>query len=524
MDIWQQPLTSAGLGHEIWQMNASGDAAFADLYDEAYRQATARGLPHALAQDAAMQTAKGGISSRHAMPDAWGDGRTINLGGGLQKPVYPGPPSWGFEGGSGLDPETARRARMTESLLVEARNQRLNPSIAGLMPQPVVARLNPQAMPIQGRAIGVDDGLGFDPLALAGGTTGANAAKIESTLAGLQQQPQQQGSGGPGLNPLDAGMMAADLASTALGGAGSPQLPLTNSASSFAPQPVVARLGLTRDALEGSLGTRAATAAPSFAPQPVVARLNLQPDVIATAGGGAAVPEPPNVSGGGAGTSTAKGNATIARQAARRGGGKGFLGTVDDFIARPGQSIGIAAEGGVRNVAAMAHKAGMPGTAGMLKGLAPAARWAAPVGLFAATTGLPAVMGAMEGNEKAGIGGGVLQGGGALAGAAIGQALIPIPVVGAGIGAMVGNAVGGGLTSGAQMFVEKAQQGDTGFMGGIGRALDPFIDTAYEKEQKAVQQQLNSPAMQAVRQQERARQERVRADQMEALLMQSYLR
>jgi hypothetical protein len=197
------------------------------------------------------------------------------------------------------------------------------------------------------------------------------------------------------------------------------------------------------------------------------------------------------------------------------------LGTVDDFVARPGQSIGIAAEGGVRNVAAMAQKAGMPGTAGMLKGLAPAARWAAPVGLFAATTGLPAAMGAMEGNEKAGIGGGVLQGGGALAGAAIGQALIPIPVVGAGIGAMVGSAVGGGLTSGAQALAEKGQQGDTGFMGNIGRALDPFIDTTYEREQKAVMQQMNSPAMRAIAQQEETRRLQAANQQREQVLMQA---
>jgi len=90
-----------------------------------------------------------------------------------------------------------------------------------------------------------------------------------------------------------------------------------------------------------------------------------------------------------------------------------------------------------------------------------------------------------EGNEKAGVGGAALQGGGALAGAAIGQALIPIPVVGAGIGAMVGNAIGGGLTGGAQALAEQSQKGTGGLIGGIGAALDPFIDTQFEREQKA---------------------------------------
>ena len=374
------------------------------------------------------------------------------------------------------------------------------------------------------------DLLAFTP----GATAGTNAAKIESTLAGLQQQPQQQGSGGPGLNPLDAGMLAADLTANTLpltqGPVGAPD------AAQAAVQRTAASRGIVADPW-GEPTVPSRLAAPP-APGPAVRMIDELPtgmgptplhrSVAASVPEAVAALDAPvvaDVSGGGPGTSTAKGNATIARQAAKRaGGGKGFLGTVDDFISTPGQSVGAVAQGGVRNAAAMASKAGMPGTAAMLKGLAPAARWAAPVGLFAATTGLPAVMGAMEGNEKAGVGGAVLQGGGALAGAAIGQALIPIPVVGAGIGAMVGNAVGSGLTGLAQGAVEKAQMGDSSFVGGIGRALDPFIDTDYEKEQKAVMQQMNSPAMQAVRQQERARQERARAEQMEALLMQSYLR
>ena len=159
----------------------------------------------------------------------------------------------------------------------------------------------------------------------------------------------------------------------------------------------------------------------------------------------------------------------------------------------------------------------------MAKNLAPVARWAAPAAAFGGTFALPAITGALSGNETAGAAGAALQGGSALAGAAIGQALIPIPFVGAAIGSMAGNAIGGGLASGAANLVEKSQAGDTGFMGSIGQALDPFVDTAFEKEQKAVMQQMNSPAMREIKQQERTRMEQARAQQAQQLLMQSYM-
>ena len=416
------------------------------------------------------------------------------------RPIYPGPTPWNFQVGNGLDIESTRRARMTEDLLVSARHdalaRRRQREIAGLEAGPLSfgpgmhAGVTPQLPPqLLGRAVGVDDGMGYDAMALSGG----NAAKINGALAGAQQQLMQPTSGGMGLNPVQAGMAAADMGGTAM---------------SLMPQPVVARSGFARTA----------TAVPAAA----AGSINLDAPMPARVSAGPALSlETPNVSGGGPGTSTAQGNAAIARKLS---GGKGMLSSLDDFISAPGHSIGRAAEGGVRNAAAMAHKAGMPGTAGMLKGLAPAARWAAPVAGFAATTGLPAVMGAIEGGQKAGTGGAVLQGGGALAGALIGQALIPVPFLGAGIGSMIGGAIGSGLTGGAQALAEQGQMGNTGLLGDLGRAVDPFIDTSFEREQKAVQQQLNSPAMQAIRQQETARQEQARADQMRAVLMQSYLR
>jgi len=231
----------------------------------------------------------------------------------------------------------------------------------------------------------------------------------------------------------------------------------------------------------------------------------------------------PNVSGGGPGTSTAKGAANVANQVGKRAASNGFLEGLDSFLTHPAQSIGVASQQGMRDVSAALSRRGMPGLAGMAKNLAPVARWAAPAAAVGGTFVLPAVTGAMEGNETAGTGGAVLQGGSALAGAAIGQAFIPIPVVGAVIGSMAGNAIGSGLAQGAAGAVEKAQQGDTGFIGNIGRALDPFVDSAFEKEQKAVMQQMNSPAMRQIQEQERTRAAQARAQQAQQLLMQSYL-
>lgn len=228
-----------------------------------------------------------------------------------------------------------------------------------------------------------------------------------------------------------------------------------------------------------SLGFRAAAGAPPGSP----------PD------------EPPNMSDGGPGTSSAKGQAAINRGRAKRGMVEGL----DSFLAFPAQGVGVATEQGLRDAAAMAYRKGFRNVGGMLKGASGMARWAAPAGAFAATTGLPAVLGAIEGGETAGVGGAAIQGGAALAGGLIGQAMIPVPFLGAAVGSAVGGFLGGGLTKGAVSAVEKAQAGDSGTMGAVGRGLDAFIDTPFEKEQKAILQQMNSPAMQAVRMQEETR-------------------
>jgi hypothetical protein len=425
-----------------------------------------------------------------------------------QRPSYSGPAAWSFEAGNGLTAEEAIQAKASERRQVQKRNAELNArrmgevtsleAGPGLLGAGAMAGVTPQLPPalVAGRPIGVDDGLGFDPLALA--TAGANPYKIESSLSSPVSQPQRQSSGGVSLDPLSAGMAAVDMATSVLPLAGGQST--VPPAPSLTPQAVVARTGLTRDSIEAAIGRR--TPAPA----------DIAPDVAPV----------PNVSGGGPGTSSAKGADTIARQAAKRGGNE-LLGNLDSFLTNPAGASGKAAEGGLRNVSAALHRRGMPGLAGMAKSLAPVARWGVPAAALAGTTVLPAAFGAMEGNEKAGTAGAVLQGGSALAGAAIGQALIPIPGVGAVIGSMAGNAIGGGLASGAASVVEKAQAGDTGFMGNIGRALDPFVDTAFEKEQKAVLQQMNSPAMQLIQEQQRTREAQARASQARQVLMQSYM-
>jgi len=368
------------------------------------------------------------------------------------------------------------------------------------------------------------DLLAFTP----GATAGTNAAKIESTLAGLQQQPQQQGSGGPGLTPLDAGMMAADVVATA-----GDVLPLVRES---VPAPDAAQAAVQRTAAGRGMAADP-WGEPTVPPRRSVA--SAQPltagsgDINLDAPGGGPVSYGPeiNVSGGGPGTDSRKNDPLIEQQKQKRAraSGKGLVQGADAALGTLDLGIGRMAQKGLQRTGAMARDAGWKNLGGALFRAGGAARVLAPVAAVGGAV-LPAAMGALEGYEQAGAGGALIQGGagaaGALAGGAIGTAILPGigTVIGAGLGSMLGSGAGTGLTGLAQGAVEKAQMGDTGLMGGIGRALDPLIETDFEKEQKAVQQQLNSPAMQAVRQQERARQERVRADQMEALLMQSYLR
>jgi len=487
-----------------------------DLTEQAYRTLRSQGLSEE--QAAAVLQHRNTRQSRTGL-SLWDPTRL------QQRPAYSGPAPWNFKVGNGLTAEEAIQAKATERRQVQKRNAELNvrrmgeatalETGPGFLGAGAMAGVTPQLPPAlaAGRPIGVDDGLGFDPLALA--TAGANPLKIDSTLSSPSSQPMQRGSGGASLDPLQASLAAVDMASSVL--------PLTGGQStvppapSLVPQPVAAS-----DAIEEAVGRRVLPPNPGSinldaGPTSQYGRVDAGPDISLT--------ETPNVSGGGPGTSTAKGEATVARQAAKRGG----LGLVDDALGAPDLGIGGMAQRGLQRAGAAARSGGMKNLGNALYRAGGAARVLAPAAAFGGAV-LPAVFGAMDGYGQAGTGGALIQGGtgaaGALAGGAIGTAILPGvgTVIGAGIGSMLGSGAGSGLTGLAQGAVEKAQMGDTGFMGGIGRALDPLIETDFEKEQKAVLQQMNSPAMQAIRQQERTRQEIARADQAEALLMQAYLR
>lgn len=315
--------------------------------------------------------------------------------------------------------------------------------------------------------------------------TALASGSIDSARA--QRADVTQGSGGL-TTAVDALGMAADLAGSTL--------PLTPPAPSVS--------------------------APSVPP----AGPHIQAGYAETAG----AVDLPNVSDGGPGTSTAKGEDTIRKQVAKRaGGGKDFAAAADSALGAFDLGIGEVARDGLHRAGAAARSAGMPKLGRGLYRLGSAARFAAPA-LAVGGAVLPAAMGAMEGFNQAGVGGAAIQGGtglgGAALGAAIGSAFLPGvgTVIGAGLGSMAGSGIGSALTSGAVGLVEKGQTGDRSVFGAIGRALDPVIDTAFEKEQKAALQQMNSPAMQEIRAQERARMERARALQAEQMLMQASMR
>ena len=138
------------------------------------------------------------------------------------------------------------------------------------------------------------------------------------------------------------------------------------------------------------------------------------------------------------------------------------------------------------------------------------------------------VMGAMEGAQS-GSGGAAIQGGASVTGAVIGGMIgSAVPglgtAIGAGIGGMIGNAAGGMGRQAAVSAVSAAQGGDTGLAGQIGRSLDGVIDTPMEVESRQMVAQMNSPAVLAIKAEERQRSAAQRAQMAQDLLMQAYAR
>ena len=387
-----------------------------------------------------------------------------------------------------------------------------------------------------------------------------NAAKIEGAIAGTQSQTMAPGSGGPvltapgasadnGVNRPAAGAAAGDGISAldvAVLGAESLADPIVNNVSDGGPGTSTAK---GNSAIDAKLNQRinaflARNGVTPVTPYQLPLRTGMSagttaaaPATAAAAGGGSPPNNPPNNppdtplddlvddAANPAGRAPGSGNPRGGRaQRTRPGAGQ----TMDAILSAPDLGLGYGADKMMRRAGAAARNAGMNNVGRALFRAGGAARVLAPAAALASPL-IPAAMGAVEGYADAGAGGAVIQGGsglaGAAAGAAIGSFILPGigTVIGGGLGAMLGGEAGKGITGLAKGAVDAAQGGDTGLMGQIGRTLDPVIDSEYERQQRQVMRDMNSPAMKAIELQQQRREAQARADRAQALLMQSYL-
>jgi hypothetical protein len=311
-----------------------------------------------------------------------------------------------------------------------------------------------------------------------------------------------------GINPgpalADVALSAAELTVNPAG-PGPRQTPLTGGAPRKAAD-IRQTAGRLNNAVMRPAGVPIVSSAqvgrvPSMAPLPVPAPFMAAPPMAA----------PPAAAAGA--------DDAIAAQIARRSAAH-RLGYIPADLGA-GDFIGKQAQHAARHLSAARPGAGaIVGRSGKL--LAMGARALPWVG-----AAMPAISGVMEGSQD-GVAGAVIQGGGAAAGSAIGAGIGSFiapglgTVIGGALGGIVGNMVGAGGRSAAVSAVNRAQSGDTGIGGAIGRALDPLIDTQMERDSMATLQQLNSPAMAAVAQQQRVREAERRSQMAHDLLMQSY--
>lgn len=200
----------------------------------------------------------------------------------------------------------------------------------------------------------------------------------------------------------------------------------------------------------------------------------------------------------------------------------------DRILGMADLGIGGAAKTGLDKLSAAAGARGMTNLASGLAGAGKVAAVAAPALAYGAAL-LPVATGAIEGYQQAGGGGAMIQGGTAGAGALVGGLLGSVvagpgigTVIGAGIGSALGSAGGGMLTKGAIGAVDAAQGGDRGLVGMIGNALDPILDSTYEKEQKEFLRMENSPIMVRLRDEQRKREMDLRHQQTQQILLQAY--
>lgn len=381
-----------------------------------------------------------------------------------------------------------------------------------------------------------------------------NAAKIENSIAGTQTQPMAPGSGGAILTepdtPADPARLVSPAGATPVASAldaavlGAEVLadPVLSNVSDGGPGTSTAKGNSVIDAKlrERIEAFRRGTTAPLGPYQlPLTTGMGAgtstaAPATVAAAGGGSPPNNPPNNPPNDPpddGSGSRRGVRGRMRDAAARAGDT-LRGAASPAFGPVDLGLGKFAGDQLDNLAASELVQGSKQATNALKGLGRGVRFLAPAAAMAAPL-VPVAMGAMEGAEEAGVGGAVIQGGsaalGGLAGGALAGALAGSVVPGFGniiggiVGGLGGLALGKGATGLAQGAVDAAQGGDTGVMGQIGRTLDPVIDTDYERQQREIMREMNSPAMKAVQLQQQRREAQARADQARSALLQSYL-
>ena len=198
------------------------------------------------------------------------------------------------------------------------------------------------------------------------------------------------------------------------------------------------------------------------------------------------------------------------------------------FMLGPDLGTGHLARNGAAALA-KTLRPGAPVAARAVAGMGRMAGVALPVLGTAALAAGP-VMAAMEGNETAGGGGALVQGGSAAAGAIAGGILglatggIASPLlatIGAGIGGAAGGGIGKAVLPGLQDAVDSYEGGSGNPIGQIGKMLGVKGQMAAEAD--AIARMENSPAMKAIKAQEKLRESKERNKMMETLYMQALL-
>lgn len=192
----------------------------------------------------------------------------------------------------------------------------------------------------------------------------------------------------------------------------------------------------------------------------------------------------------------------------------------DRILSAPDFGVGGLTGKALREAADNIDKQGLVTQGTRLRRLAGLLEIGVPTAALGASVAVPVMMAAGSGNEAAGGGGGLVQGGTALVGALAGGRL---GTPGRLVGGLIGGGIGGAAVGAGRSAVDAANGGDTGLVGGIGRALDPLLDSQREVEERQLRAQLNSPLVRQLKEDERQQRHQQMMDAMQQQLLQSIL-